>query len=194
MADPRHLNEQQAIEALANGAVVALPTESSFALAARLDRPEALAALAHLKSGRGDPIGLMAAHLDAARPWIATTDPTTLTLAARYWPGPLSLIFSAAAHTPSVITAGGDTLALRVPGLEELRNLLLRVGVPVTATSANPPGAAPALDLDALHDYFPELPVWALLPQTAGGPPSTLVDARDGRIRVLRPGPIVPVV
>jgi len=178
------------VAALDRGRVVGLPTESSFALAARVDRPSALAELAHLKAERAKPIGLMIAHPRQLPGWVEEVPAIGFDLARAYWPGPLTLVMTATANVPEQITAGGPTVGFRVPGLDALVALLTDVGVPVTATSANRPGESPVTSVIAFEETFPDVPVWAEFAESPGGPPSTVVDIRDGGLRILRPGAI----
>lgn len=172
------------------GEVVAVPTGSSFALAARIDRPAALARLAVLKPERGKPIGLVVDHPSRLPGLVADVPPVAFDLAQAFWPGALTIVFKATRNVPDLITAGSGSVGLRVPEHEQLRALCADVGAALTATSANRPGEPPICTVDELDRVFPGLPVWDLEERTAGGLPSTVVDVRDGGWTVLRRGAI----
>jgi L-threonylcarbamoyladenylate synthase len=179
--------------AVERGAVLAIPTESSYGLAVDPRNREAVEAVYRLKerdAGKPLPV-VVAAAADAA---LLGVDPQCreLARAAACWPAPLTALLPLAAGAPELpAAAGGRTVAVRVPAHEELRLLLVAVG-PLTATSANPSGGAPIVDpaeLVALGNGGVELLLvdGGVLP---GGPPSTLVAfAADGAVEVLRPGP-----
>jgi L-threonylcarbamoyladenylate synthase len=105
----------------------------------------------------------------------------------RLWPGPLTAVMRLRDQLPA---SGSSTLAVRIPGHDLVRALLYRTG-PLTGTSANRSGAAPAVDVDAalgtLHGE-PDLALdGGLCP---GGGPTTIVDLTKSPVRVLRQGAI----
>ena len=113
-------------------------------------------------------------------------------LASRFWPGPLTLIIEAAADIVPLVRAGGASVAVRVPDHGVARLLAAACGCAITSTSANLSGqpapdtagaiAAPLCDrLDVLLDAGP----------TAGGAPSTIVDATGSAPVLVREG-VVP--
>ncbi|RMF12519.1 MAG: threonylcarbamoyl-AMP synthase [Candidatus Dadabacteria bacterium] len=190
MTASRRINDLADVVRLLNdGSVVAIPTESFFALAARIDRPEALMQLAELKRGRQQPIGLIAADTAAVEPLVADISRTARQLIDDYWPGPLTVVFQATLTLSDILTAGTDTIGIRVPADPLLQQLLRSTG-PLTATSANRPGEPPAVTVEAVEAAFPDLPVWSIVKQAPGGLPSTVVDARGVTPRVIRAGAV----
>lgn len=180
--------------AVERGAVLAIPTESSYGLAVDPRNRQAVEAVYRLKerdAGKPLPV-VVAAAADTA---LLGVDPRCreLARAAACWPAPLTAVLPLADGAPELpAAAGGPTVAVRVPAHEELRDLLAAVG-PLTATSANPSGGAPIVDpaqLAALGDGGGVellLVDGGVLP---GGPPSTLVAfTADGAVEVLRAGP-----
>ena len=111
-------------------------------------------------------------------------------LIERYWPGPLTLVLPARSHLPVALTAGGETVGVRVPAQPFLRALARRVG-PLASSSANrsgaPPCATPAAALAQLDGRIPLL-------IDAGPSPlaqaSTVLDLSAPQPRLLREGPI----
>ena len=183
----------RAAEVLAVGGIVCFPTESSYGLAARIDRPDALAALSRLKQrAEGSPFGLVAAGLEQARAVASAFPERAAELARAHWPGPLTLVVPAREGLPRELVLHG-AVGVRVPGLAVARELARLAGVAITATSANPRGEPAALSVAQAQAYFGE----TVQGYVDGGiaqdvPPSTLaaVDI-DGRVRVLRRGAIV---
>ncbi len=191
----------RAVAQLRDGGLVCIPTETTYGIAADIRDPSALAALVALK-GRDPraPFALIAADLEqarsVARDWPALADE----LAKRYWPGPLTLVVPARAGLPSALLGLGGGVGVRVPSHPAPAALARALGGPITATSANPAGLPPALDVATARRYFGD----ALLYLDCG--PATHVSASTVAavgvaepgpasdaphpLRVLRPGPV----
>ena len=102
-------------------------------------------------------------------------------------PSPLSVV--APTREPLPAAAGESTIAVRVPAHPQLRDLLLALGRPLTATSANRSGEPPILDPRDLEPLLATADAMVVDGGVlAGGPPSTLVELRGGTLHVLRPG------
>ncbi|MXO60513.1 threonylcarbamoyl-AMP synthase [Altererythrobacter salegens] len=180
-------------EILRGGGLVAVPTETVYGLAARADQADAVAAIYRAK-GRPDfnPLIVHVASLDMARR-LAELDERAELLAARYWPGPLTLVLPMSNDsklTPAV-TAGLPTVALRMPDHPATRRLLAATGLPLAAPSANRSGG--------VSPTHPQHVVASLGPAVAAvidggdcprGLESTIVALRDNGWQLLRPGPV----
>jgi L-threonylcarbamoyladenylate synthase len=182
---------EAAAAALRRGGVIAYPTETFYGLGALAADGAAVERLARAK-GRpdGKPLPLLAADLAAVEA-VVILDAGARRVAARLWPGPLTLVLPARPGLPAAVTAGTGTVGIRIPGSELARRLARAAGGAIVSTSANPSGGAPPvrveeLDpalrarLDAILDAGP----------APGGLPSTLVILEEGRARLLRPGPV----
>ncbi len=181
-----------AAAALAAGELVVLPTETVFGIAARPDLPGATARLFVAKRRpRGLNLPVLAATATAALD-LAAPRPGAEALAARFWPGPLTLVLPRGPRSrPFDLGEDLDTVGLRVPGFAPALALLERAG-PLAVTSANRSGEPPAADLAGLRDAFGDLVAVYLVPggPWSGGAPSTVVDLTGPRARILRPGPV----
>jgi L-threonylcarbamoyladenylate synthase len=175
---------------LARGEVVAIPTESSFGLSARVDSPNGLKRLFSYKPERKKPIPLIISDPSMLTPYAEEIPERAKALIERFWPGPLTLVFTATDRIPEEIHQGTKSVGIRQPGLEILCELCALAGVPLTATSANLPGQTPITTIEDLHRVFPDLIVWSYLVKTPGGSPSTIVDPRCDPPRILREGRI----
>ena len=176
------------------GRLVAVPTETVYGLAARADNEAAVAGIFRAK-GRPDfnPLIVHVASLVMAGE-LGQLDARAERLAARHWPGPLTLVVPLRGGAPVVpaVTAGLPTIALRMPDHPALRHLLGELSLPLAAPSANrsggisptaPEHVAESLGaaVDAILDGGP----------CARGVESTIVALRaDGSWQLLRPGPI----
>lgn len=128
----------EAVRALAEGGLVALPTETVYGLAARADRPEAVRRIYEVK-GRPTDHPLIV-HLPDRRSldgWVAEIPPSAEVLAAACWPGPLTMLLRRGERTGEWITGGRSTVGVRVPAHEATTAVLERLGTGVAAPSAN---------------------------------------------------------
>ncbi len=128
-----------AARTLARGGLVAFPTETVYGLGADATRPEAIARLYQAKGRPSfNPLIAHVADLAAAQA-IARFDAASLKLAEAFWPGPLTLVLPKSQGCPvaDLATAGLDTIAVRVPAHPTARAILLALGKPVAAPSAN---------------------------------------------------------
>lgn len=195
-AEPGPLSD--AVAHVRAGGLLAYPTETVWGLGADCRSERALAAL-HFFKGRdaAQPIALLVTGLDAARRLGVRVTQPAQRLADAFWPGPLTLVLpSAGGFAPGVGRADG-AVGLRCsphPLTSALALALEHAGVgPITATSLNRSGEAPATRVAEAHKLCaaavaPVLVLEAL--HTPGGPPSTVVDLTGPEPLVLRHGAI----
>ena len=140
---PDDAGTARAAEILRSGGLVALPTETVYGLAARADSESAIAAIYRTK-GRPEfnPLIVHVASLEQAER-LAQVDERARLLAARFWPGPLTMVLPLRpmAAIAAAVTAGLPTIALRVPAQPLMQAVLRRAGVPLAAPSANLSGS-----------------------------------------------------
>jgi L-threonylcarbamoyladenylate synthase len=187
--DPAGSVIARAIAALREGALLIYPTDTLYALGG-LALEAGVGRKVREAKGREEskPLPLVVAGLEQARSLCACWPEAAERLAARFWPGPLSLVLAARAEVPGEVTAGTATVAVRVPGRELTRRLCS--DGPLIATSANRAGeAAPRACAEAVATVGS----WAAL-ALDGGPgrlaSSTLVDLTGDRPRLLRAGSV----
>ena len=184
----------RAVHILSDGGLVAVPTETVYGLAARADSDTAVARIYEAKGRPSfNPLIVHVASLEQAREF-AEFPPAAQRLAREYWPGPLTLVLPRhrGARLAPAVTAGLETLALRMPAHPVMRALLDRTGFPLAAPSANRSGfispTSPAHVLASLDGRID-----AVLDggECERGLESTIAAVRaDGSVEVLRPGPI----
>ena len=175
-----------AAEVLLSGGVAVIPTDTVYGLAAHPAHPSAVERLYTIKGRAAQkPIALLAADVTAVRSFLGgELPPGAEDLAARHWPGALTLVLP-----KGVIYEG-----LRVPGHEWTRRLLARCGGVLRVTSANLSGCRPATDAPAaLADVGLSADLVLDDGISPGGVPSTVVRIdSSGTLSVLRQGAIVP--
>lgn len=185
---------ERAAAVLRAGGLVVFPTETVYGLGANALDP---AAVGRIFAAKGRPANnpLIVHVPDAATvSLVATAWPDVAgRLAHRFWPGPLTLVLPKRGEVPDSVTAGGPTVAVRVPAHPVAIALLRAAGIPVAAPSANPSNqlsptraehVCRMLDgrVDLILDGGP----------TTGGIESTVVDVTCSPPRLLRPGLIGP--
>ena len=191
MADADGIARAAAV--LREGGLVALPTETVYGLAARADSEQAIAAIYRTK-GRPDfnPLIVHVADMEQAER-LALFDDRARRVAARFWPGPLTLVLPVrtdAAVAPAV-TAGLPTIALRMPAHPLMRAVLERTGLPLAAPSANRSGGvSPTTAAHVRESFGPDAPPVLDGGACERGLESTIVALRDFGWQLLRPGPI----
>jgi len=173
------------------GLVVAYPTDTLYGLAVDPRQPEAVKRLFELK-GRAETsaLTLIAAdlsHVRAAGEMTAEAE----RLAARWWPGPLTIVLRARTILAREMLAGGETVGIRVPDHAVAIALARDAGFPITATSANRSAATPASTPAAVAEALPDVDVIVDAGPARGGAPSTIVDASVTPVSLLRTG-VVP--
>ena len=150
LAMPRERSRRQrstdAAAILRDGGLVAFPTESFYGLGADALDPYALARVFSVK-GRPEskPLLVLVDAVATAEALVAEVSAGARDLMARHWPGPLTLVLKAAPRLPPALTAGTDTVGVRMPGHPIALGLVRAAGFPVTAPSANPSGQPPPL-------------------------------------------------
>lgn len=180
---------QAAAAAIRGGGIVAVPTETVYGLAADAGNLQAVARI-YAAKGRPsfNPLIVHVADLAAAEA-LAEFNSDASTLAEAFWPGPLTLVLPlrAGATIASLVTAGLDTVAIRVPAHRAMRALLEAAGRPLAAPSANRSnGLSPTRAEHVVASLGGAVPLVIDDGACPAGVESTIVAGR----RVLRPGPI----
>ena len=180
---------EEAAGVIRAGGIVAVPTETVYGLAA--DARDS-AAVARIYAAKGRPsFNPLIVHVPdlAAAERVAMFDADARALATRFWPGPLTLVLPvrAEAGIASLVTAGLDTIALRVPAHRAMQALLTASGAPLAAPSANASnGISPTRAEHVAASLGGAVPLILDDGATATGVESTIVAGR----MILRPGPV----
>ncbi|WP_423209275.1 threonylcarbamoyl-AMP synthase [Paracoccus yeei] len=190
--DDQGLAEASAL--LARGELVAMPTETVYGLAGDTRDGRAVA---RIYEAKGRPsFNPLIVHLPdlAAAERIAVLDDAARNLADAFWPGALTLVLPLrpGSGIAPLVTAGLDTVAIRVPAHPVAQALLRRFGGPLAAPSANPSGRISATTAAHVADPVTGLGGRIAAVLDAGACPvgveSTIIGWQDGRPVLLRPG------
>jgi L-threonylcarbamoyladenylate synthase len=178
------------LRVLRSGGVVACPTETFVGLLADARSAQAVQHVCELK-GRdpNNPIGVLVADARWLDALARELPPRARALAARYWPGPLTLVVRAAAGLPPELQKDGK-VGVRVPGPSPALEVVRAFGGPLTATSANLTGQPPARTSAEARAAFGKRLDFVVDGESPGGLASTVVDVTTDPVTLLRRGAI----
>jgi L-threonylcarbamoyladenylate synthase len=181
---------EEAVELLRAGELVVFPTETVYGLGANASNPAAVRKIFEMKGRPTDHPVIV--HLDNPRylhRWVSSMPPMAEKLAAKFWPGPLTLILPKSENVNDLVTGGQDSVGIRVPSHPIAQQLLTAFGGGIAAPSANRFGRLSPTKPEHVRD---ELGSAVRLILDGGESPigleSTIVSCLDNEVRLLRPG------
>jgi len=172
------------------GAVVALPTETVYGLAANAFDATAVRRIFELK-GRPErnPIIVHITGRDMAMDCVTEWSESAERLAKAFWPGPLTLVLPKSAKVPEIVTAGGSTVGVRWPSHPLMQAVIRACGFPLAAPSANLSNQLSPTNAEHVCKSFGDkIPLIVDGGQSQVGIESTVVDLSATPPRLLRPG------
>jgi L-threonylcarbamoyladenylate synthase len=183
---------RRAAEILRRGGLVAFPTETVYGLGANASSEAALRKLYAVKRRPPEhPVIVHFASAEQAFAWAREVPEAARRLAARFWPGPLTLILKRATQAGDLVTGGQDTVGLRVPAHPVAQQLLREFGEPIAAPSANRFGrVSPTRAEHVREDLGSDVDLVLEGGPSEVGIESTIVDLSRGGAVLLRPGAI----
>lgn len=151
------LDIDQAAATLSKNELVAIPTETVYGLAANAYNAAAVQKIFDLKRRPSyNPLIVHVKGVEALSEIASDIPEIALKLAQTYWPGPLTLVLKKKSIVPDIVTAGKDTVAIRVPNHPVTLSLLHKIKFPVAAPSANPFGSISPTTAQHVEDFFGE--------------------------------------
>jgi len=184
----------RAAQLLRDGGLVAFPTETVYGLGADASSATAVARLYAAKGRPADhPVIVHFAEAEIAFTWAREVPDAARRLAAKFWPGPLTMVLKRSAKAKDFVTGGQDSVGLRVPSHPVARALLKAFGDGVAAPSANEFGnVSPTEALHVRTDLGTKVDLVLEGGASEVGIESTIVDLSGGSVVLLRPGRITP--
>jgi L-threonylcarbamoyladenylate synthase len=177
---------------LRDGDLIALPTDTVYGLGAHAFLAEAVGRLYQVKR-RPAQLAIPLLLPDAGLMEVVCTDipPAAWQIAERHWPGGLSLVLRRAPVIPDAVTAGGPTVAVRMPDHQFVQALCREIGAPIAATSANRHGqVAPVTAGEVEAMLGGRIPLLLDGGTCPGGVASTVLDLTTWPPTILRAGPV----
>jgi L-threonylcarbamoyladenylate synthase len=186
-------DKNAAVAILNKGGILAVPTETVYGLAVRLDNANAIKKLLNLKNrsiDSGKFLTVMLPDVNDITKY-ARIDRKHMNLARHYFPGELTLVLQKHPEFRHVYFDHFDTIGIRIPAHDYMLDLLREAG-PLLVTSANPRGEAPCRDSREVQDRIKNID--GIVRGRAGGSlPSTIIDWSDEEPRQLRAGGLLIV-
>lgn len=170
--------------------VTAFPTETVYGLGANAYDEKAVSKIFRLKGRPQDnPLIVHIAEKKDIKVLASEINNTAAQIIKEYFPGPITVILKKNEIIPDIVTAGLDTIAVRMPSLKIAKNFIKACGVPVAAPSANLSGSpSPTSFTHVLKDFAGKIPCIIIGPQSEYGIESTVVDCTSETAEILRPG------
>ena len=186
--DPEPIRRAAAV--IRGGGLVAFPTETVYGLGANALDPAAVARIFGAKGRPAtNPVIVHVADHDSLINVAAAWPETAAKLAARFWPGPLTLVVAKQPAVPDIVTAGGPTVAIRCPAHPVAQALIRASGVPIAAPSANrSTELSPTRVEHVLKGLDGRIEMVLDGGPCPGGLESTVVDVTGDRVKLLRHG------
>ncbi len=183
---------QQAAKVILEGGVLLYPTETIYGFGCNPFDESAVRRIFKLK-GRSEtkPVLVLVSNRVMLKELVSDIPPAAKKLIKQFWPGPLTLIFEARKHVPSLLTAGTGNIGVRIPGSNFCLKLLKQSCAPLVSTSANKSGVNAVMTINELKKTFSDhvdmvIDAGNLMPSM----PSTVADVSTGELTILRQGAI----
>lgn len=191
-----HINEElnKPAEVLRNGGTVIFPTETVYGLGANALDPDAVKKIFVAKGRPSDnPLIVHIDDFEKIYDLVEEVPENAKKLADAYWPGPMTLILKKKSIIPDEVSAGLETVGIRIPRDKIARKLIELAGVPVAAPSANLSGSpSPTTFNHVMNDMYGRVDVIIEGEKAEVGLESTVIDVTGEVPTILRPGGITP--
>lgn len=183
---------EMAAELIANGGVVAIPTDTVYGIAASLSHADAIRRVFTIKNrDLSKPLPVLVSSTSSLARLVPDIDPDIALLLDEFWPGPLTIALVAPRGLPDEVVAADGTVGVRLPNHPLAVELIDKAGGAVACTSANVSGHVPAMSvqevMSALGDSLDGVVKGGVSP---GGTPSTVIRIDQGRVVAIREGAI----
>jgi len=185
-------NIRKAARVMRQGGLVAFPTETVYGLGANAMDTRAVAEIFLAKGRPSDnPLIVHIATMKELEMVARDVPAVALKLMKKFWPGPLTFVLRKRREVPDVVTAGGKTVAVRMPKHKIALALIRAAGCPVAAPSANLAGKpSPTTAAHVAEDFGPEVAMILDGGRTRHGLESTVVDVTGAKVEILRSGAV----
>jgi len=182
----------RAVEILVNGGIIAYPTETFYGLGADATNEEAIQKIFDVK-GRNfkNPVSLIISQADDIYPLVQDVPQTAKKLMAAFWPGALTIVFSATDKISPLLTAGSGKIGLRVSSHPGAQGIVQKLKRPLTATSANLSSTSECTQASEVAEQIGDkIDAIIDLGDTPGAKGSTIIDVTCDPPIILREGVI----
>ena len=181
-----------AVQTLTNGGLVAIPTETVYGLSAAISNEDAIAKIFVVKGRpQNHPLIVHIANIDELHTVAVDIHHDAINLVHACWPGPLTLLLKRNQNVPMIVTGGRETVAVRIPDNAFTRQMIINLGSPIAAPSANRFGkVSPTTAQHVCDDLQNDVDLIVDDGASSVGVESTIVDFTVSPPQLLRPGGI----
>ena len=177
-------------KALENHGVISFPTETVMGLGVIYDDFEAYNKLNKVKNRPEDkPYTMMLGDPKSIAKY-AYVDERAEKIINAFMPGSITILLNAKDNVPGYVTHNTNIIGLRVPSLDDICDMINKIGKPLLVPSANKSGEKPALNSDEVKNIFKDELDYIVEGKCVGGVPSTLLNLTKNEVRIIREGPI----
>lgn len=178
------------IDDLLNGEVVGFPTETVYGLAIVYDDINAFNKIYEIKNRSvNKPISMMVADIDSLKK-VAYVDEKVKKIIDAFMPGPLTIVLKAKENLPKHVTFNLNTIGIRIPNHQIALNILKNINKPLLVSSANISNEPSLIKASDVYEKFNHQIASLINEDAADGLASTVISLIDGKLSLLREGPI----
>jgi len=200
MKDIKYLNNSEndleiAALLIKSGEIVGVPTETVYGLGADATNADAVKKIFEAKGRPADnPLIVHVSDIEMMKQYTEDIPTVVYRLAEKFWPGPLTMVLSKKTNIPDLVTAGMDTVGIRMPSNESIRTIIKYLGKPIAAPSANKSGyPSPTTAQHVIDDMAGKIAAVVDDGPCAVGLESTVITFEGyDSVRILRPGVVTP--
>jgi len=186
----RTLNHNKLVRLIREGKIGVLPTDTIYGIHASIFHPEAVEKIYKVrKRDQNKPFVVLVSSLEDLNLLKIKLDTKTKNFLDKVWPGKISVILPVKHELFSYLHRGKNSLAIRMPDNPELHALLVETG-PMVSTSVNPQGKKPATTIQEAEGYFGDKMDFYVDAGQLESEPSTLVELKAGKVKVIREGAV----
>ena len=183
-------NIMAAAKIVKRGGLIVYPTETVYGLGCNPLDAQAVKRVLDVKGDRNKPLPVLAASMEAGER-VAFISQNGKKLAAKFWPGPLTMVFPKKSSLPDIVTFNHDSVGLRIPDNDVAIQLISLCGGLLIGSSANITGEKPPRNVQEISENLKGIVDLVLDGGSAvQGMPSTVVDLTLDKLSILREGPI----
>ncbi len=185
---------QEASKLLTKGKLIIYPTETFYGLGAIYSDEKALERIFKIKKRKPQtPLLLLIQELSDLKKLSSNVSDSALAIAEKFWPGPLTLLFSVSPKLSQLVTGNTGKVGCRISSNPVAQKLLLFLKHPLTSTSANITGGKSPTSIDEIPSVLLDsVDVIIDAGKTPGGLPSTIIDVSNHPFAVVRKGAVAP--
>jgi len=190
MVKVEETNPQEVAEVLKEGKIIIYPTETVYGLGGDATKEEVVKRIFKIKKRGRKPISVAFSSLKMVEEYVEV-DEVARKIAEEFLPGPLTLILPKKFEFPSQLTCGLPKVGVRIPDHDFILEVIEKFGKPITSTSANISGEKNPMTVEeAIVQIGREVDLILDGGKCKYGIPSTIVEIEEGKVRILREGPI----